>query len=202
MKQKILTISSILFLATAIIVSSCSKKGDTGPAGATGPAGPAGPTGSTGPTGTANVIYSPWLNVTFASRGDTTFSATIPAPHLSDSILNTGMVKVYWNAGSDAAGGQFVLPLPINEPFLFYTDTTFTTTTTLIANDYFYPDTIGIISNFDISSISSGGFNYQQFRYVIVPGGTTGLPVTINGIKKPVNWNDYNEVKAYLGLKD
>ncbi len=201
MKQKILALPFTFLTAIVLLVVGCSKgpKGDTG---TTGPQGPQGATGATGATGTANVIYSKWLNVTFASRGDTTMFAQIPAPELSDSILNTGFVKVYWNAGSDAPGGEFVLPLPINEPFLFYTDTTYSTTTTLIANPYFYVDTIGIISNYDISSAQQGGYNYQQFRYIIVPGGIAGLPAQIGDAKKPLDWNNYNAVKQYFGIKD
>jgi len=200
MKQKVLALPFFLFTAVVFIMS-CSKgpKGDTG---AQGSQGPQGPQGNTGPAGTANVIYSPWLNVTFTSRGDTTVFGEMPAPELSDSVLNTGLFKVYWNAGSDAPGGEFVLSLPINEPYLFYTDTTFTNKLTLVVNPYFFVDTIGIISNIDISSFQQGGYNYQQFRYIIVPGGVAGLPASINGIKKPLDWNNYVAVKQYFGLKD
>jgi hypothetical protein len=126
---------------------------------------------------------------------------TIPAPKLADSILNKGEIKVYFNAGNDAPGGQFVLSLPAYEPFLF-TDT-LSHPLTLIINPYFTLDTISIISNFDISSFKdNNGNNNFQFRYILIPGGTTALPVSANGTKKSINWNDYNEVKAYLGLKD
>lgn len=201
MKKKILSVPCILLLAITILIASCGKKGDTGPAGAAGSQGPAGPAGGIGPkgdTGTANVIYSPWLNVTFMPGSDTNVIAKIPAPKLSDSILNTGEVKVYFNAGSDAPGGQFVLALPTYEPFLF---TNNSAPITLIVNPYFTLDTISIISNFDISSSNDGTYNYFQFRYILIPGGTTGLPASIHN-KDAINWNDYNEVKKYLKLKD
>lgn len=204
MKQKILSIPCILLLAITVIIVSC-KKGDTGPAGAAGAQGPAGSTGSTGATGatgTANVIYSPWLNVTFQQFFDTNMIAKIPAPKLADSILNKGEIKVYFNAGSDAAGGQLVLPLPVHEPFLF-SDSASGQSVTLIINPYFAVDTISIVSNYDVSSFVDGNRNNNwQFRYILIPGGTTALPVSINGTKKSINWNNYNEVKAYLGLKD
>jgi hypothetical protein len=202
MKQKILSVPFILLLAITVMIVSC-KKGDTGPAGAAGAQGPAGPNGNTGATGaagTANVIYSPWLNVTFQPGSDTNVVAFIPAPKLVDSILNKGEIKVYFNAGSDAAGGQFVLPLPIYEPFLF-TDT-LSHPVTLVINSYFSLDTISIVSNFDVSSFNQNGSNFFQFRYILIPGGTTALPVSAKGTKKSINWNNYNEVKAYLGLKD
>ena len=121
MKQKNLAFALILFFASSLIIFSCSKgpAGAAGATGAQGPAGPSGPTGSTGATGTANVIYSPWLNVTFQAGSDTNMIGTIPAPKLADSILNKGDVKVYFNAGSDSTNGQFVLALPAYEPFLF-----------------------------------------------------------------------------------
>jgi hypothetical protein len=51
--------------------------------------------------------------------------------------------------------------------------------------------------------VLNNGHNYYQFRYIIIPGGTTALPVSVNGMKSnTIDWNDYNQVKAYLGLKD
>ena len=204
MKQKILSVPFILLLAITVIIASCSKgpAGAAGAAGAQGPAGPTGSTGATGATGTANVIYSPWLNVTFQPFFDTNMIAAIPAPKLADSILNKGEIKVYFNAGNDGNGGQLVLPLPVHEPFLF-SDSASGQSVTLIINPYFSIDTITIVSNYDVSSFSDGAANeHFQFRYILIPGGTTALPVSINGTKKPINWNNYNEVKAYLGLKD
>jgi hypothetical protein len=199
MKLKILALP-LTACAAIMLLASCSKgpKGDTGP---TGPQGPQGTTGATGAQGTANVIYSPWLNVTFSPSGlDTNVIAQIPAPQLSDSILNSGLVKVYFNAGSDAPGGKIVLPLPINEPFLF-TDSS-NNPVTLIVNPYFTLDTIFVISNNDISSFQQGGYNFQQFRYIIVPGGVAGLSTKIGDAKKPLDWNNYNAVKQYFKIPD
>ncbi|HVZ97150.1 MAG TPA: hypothetical protein VG847_09770 [Chitinophagaceae bacterium] len=200
MKQKNLALPLTVFTAFILFIAGCSKgpKGDTG---ATGPQGPQGTTGATGPAGTANVIYSPWLNVAFQQSGvDTNVLGTIPAPELSDSILNSGFVKVYYNAGSDAPGGQFVLSLPIDEPFLF-TDTA-QNPITLIANPYFTLDTIYVLANYDLSSYQQSGYNYSQFRYIIIPGGVAGLPAKIGEANKPLDWNNYNAVKQYFGLKD
>lgn len=199
MKQRILALPLSVLAAAILLIAGCSKgpKGDTGPAG---PQGPQGSTGSTGPAGSANVIYSAWLNVTFQTFTDTNVIAAIPAPELSDSILNSGLIKLYYNAGSDAPGGQTVLPLPINEPFLF-TDTS-NNPVTLIANPYFSLDTIYVIANYDLSSYQQGGYNFSQFRYIIVPGGVAGLPTKIGAAKKPLDWNNYNAIKQYFGIKD
>ena len=195
MKQKFLYLPCILLFAITLIIASCSKgpAGPAGAAGAQGPAGPTGNTGATGATGTANVIYSKWLNVTFTGTDTTGWSTQIAAPLLSDSILNMGTIKVYFNAGSDSINSQVVLPLPIYEPFVIG----------VIINPYYTLHQITLIASKDVSSFTNNGNHYYQFRYILIPGGvTTGLPTSINGQKNSINWNDYNEVKKYLGLKD
>jgi hypothetical protein len=200
--KKIIYNFKCLIIATTLIIVSCSKgpAGDTGPAGAQGPAGPAGSTGPQGTTGTANVIYSPWLNVTFDQVLDTNWLGQIPAPKLTDSILNKGEIKVYFNAGNDSTDNQFVLALPAYEPFFF---TANNQPITLIINPYFTTQAITLVSNLDISSYKDDkGYNNFQFRYIIIPGGTTATAASINGENNSINWNDYKQVKKLLGLKD
>lgn len=202
MKQRLFTIFNALVFTATLIVASCSKgpAGETGAAGAQGPAGPAGNTGSQGAQGTANVVYSPWVNVTFAQVADTNWLGQIPAVKLTDSILNRGEVKVYVNVGNDSTGGQFVLPLPVYEPYLFSVDNK---PFTIIINPYFLTQSISLISNIDVSSYKDAdGYNNFQFRYIIIPGGTTATPASVNGKNNSINWNDYNQVKQFLGLKD
>jgi hypothetical protein len=200
MKKKSLSIAGFFFLAASLIIASCSKTGPAGATGATGASGATGGTGATGATGTANVIYSPWLNVTFQPAFDTVMYAIIPAPKLTDSIINQGDIKVYVNLGSDSTNAEFVSTLPLNEPFVFSTSTS---VLTLVINPYFYADTIQLFSNYDASSYVSNGYNYFQYRYILIPGGVTALPVSANGLKSnAINWNDYNQVKQYLGLKN
>ncbi len=51
--------------------------------------------------GSANVIYSPWIDVTF-NAVDTFFEAAIDAPKIVDSIIEKGEVKVYWNINTSS----------------------------------------------------------------------------------------------------
>jgi hypothetical protein len=200
MKQKILSISPILLLAITVIIASCSKTGPTGPAGttgATGAQGPAGGSGPAGPAGTANVIYSEWLSVAFlpdtihngATIDTLGFYTDITANKLDSTILANGEIKVYLNLGSTA--NAFVVPLPYID---VYSGVSITPT--------FSVQDIFLYSNADASTVIQGGVTYLQYRYILIPGGTTAMPVGVNGTKKSINWNDYNEVKAYLGLKD
>ena len=119
------------------------------------------------------------------------WAAEINAPKLVDSIINKGEIKVYWNIGSDSTNSQFVTPLPVIDLFLFGG--------LISVNPYFSPQTITMLTNVDISSFVDNGNNYSQFRYILIPGGTAGRAAPGG---KTINWNNYNEVKAYLGLKD
>lgn len=190
------TCITYLLLMLLIGFTSCSKDGATGPEGPAGPAGPAGPGGPAGPAGangaagTANVIYSAWLDVTFTAvtnPDDITdtlaFQAAIPAPKLTNEILNSGDVKVYFNWGTSAQPD--IDPLPYYNVFFNYT---FTTSLT--------QGSIGLIASFDASTFTDAGSKYFQFRYVLIPGGTNART------SSAVDWTNYASVKAYLGLQD
>jgi hypothetical protein len=191
--------SSLTLLASLVLITfifTQCQKGDVGPAGPAGPAGGAGPAGSTGPkgdTGTANVIYSPWLDVTYRYLIDTNgtvydtlgFVANIPASKLTQSILDKGEMKVYMNWGTQTTPD--VAPLPILDPFF----------TGLIINPEFLLQRIDLFSNFNATTYTDAGLKYLQYRYILIPGSVAGR------LSKPaVDWNNYNEVKAYLGLTD
>ncbi len=181
-------------LAITVLFAYC-KKGDTGATGATGPAGAAGAagaTGSKGDTGTANVIYSPWLNLTFADTStdnngvlDTLsfFYVDINAPKLDTSILSTGDMKVYVNIGTPA--NSEILPLP-------YFDANGNS-----IQPIFFSHGIELQSTFDASTFtdSTGAYN-QQYRYIIIPGSV------LSGKQAHPDWKDYKAVKAFYHIKD
>ena len=185
-------------LAITILFAYC-KKGDTGATGATGAAGTAGAagaagaTGAQGPkgdTGTANVIYSNWLTVTFAPDTvrngvelDTLgFFADISALKLDTSILSHGEIKVYLNLGT--SDDPYVVPLPYFDVY-----SGISITPAFLLHD------ISLYGNADASTIDDSGNTYQQYRYILIPGGTTGKRI------EP-NWKNYKEVKAFYHLKD
>lgn len=195
-----------LLVALPLFFASCTKEGPAGPAGPQGPAGPtgaagaAGAQGAQGEPGTANVIYSAWLDVAY-QPGDTAtnpttgkldtlnYRALIPAPQLVDSILNTGSIKVYWNAGSETdTSGSFVVALPFNDLLV----------SGILTNVYFSNGAISLVSNADLTTYTENGNRYSQFRYVLIPGGTAAG----RNAKGTINWNNYAQVKKYLGLKD
>jgi hypothetical protein len=190
----------ILFLAITLLFTHC-KKGDTGPAGAQGPQGPQGEPGQNGAmgaqgpkgdTGTANVIYSSWLDVTYAAdtalNGTTIdtlgFYANVAAAKLDSSILAHGEIKVYLNLGTSS--DPTVVPLPYYD---VYTD--------ISINPTFQIKNIFLYADLDASTFTQNGSTYLQYRYILVPGSVSG-----DIIARPPNWNNYKEVQAYFGIKD
>ena len=163
---------SVLVLSISLVVSACSKPSD----------GKDGAAGATGPAGTANVIYSPWTDVTFTlNTTDSFYYATLAAPKLVDSILQKGTVMTYVNLNTAASPAIFSLP---------YFDGG------VIIQSYYTAAKINMWSNYGgVSTTTSGGSKVQQYRYVIIPGGvTTG--------RSAIDWKNYAEVKEYLQLKD
>ncbi|MCM5530471.1 collagen-like protein [Parasegetibacter sp. NRK P23] len=200
MKPRLLKLICLAF-SVSLLFTSCAKDGEQGPQGEQGeqgPAGPAGPTGATGPAGTANVIYSGWLNATY---DEDDFVAVLAAPKLTKDILDKGEIKVYWNLGD--ANDPFIVSLPARvSPLLLFSEETlediFGTdpAPTIQVDAYFSTGEIVLASNYGPLINSSGGV--AQYRYVLIPGGTQAR--TAEG--KSIDWNDYKQVKAYLGLKD
>ena len=184
MKQKFLALSAYLAITVIMLLSSC-KKGDTGPAG---------DTGQPGPAGSANVIYSPWFNVDYNAvtvGGDTVrFVAYFSAPKLVDSIISKGEIKVYFNLQTPS--NPDVVPLPYFDPIYFDPP--------VVLNPDFVPGKITLTSNYNMGTFDENGEKRYQYRYILIPGGiTAGRPATGG---KTIDWNNYKEVQAYLGLED
>lgn len=188
MKRLTMQVSAAL-LAIAISFSSCSKEGPQGPQGEQGPQGAQGAQGAKGDKGepgTANVIYSDWLDVSFDQNG----IAIVPAPGLSNEILNSGAVKVYWNLNNETDPFVVSLPCAVIPSLLFDAEET---DPDIVINPYFSKDTIILTSNYNVSSDQG----ISQFRYILIPGGTPAARKAAS-----INWNIYNEVRKYLNLKD
>lgn len=180
-------IPCVLVMSVMFTAISCSKDGDPGPAGPAGPNGPAGPAGPAGPkgdTGTANVIYSGWLDVTFEQDTATgTWIASLDAPQITPEVLAGGEIKVYMNLRS--ADNPLVAPLP-------YFDGE------NIINVRFVEGLIGLLANGNLSTVEDdNGVKYQQARYIVIPGGTSARKAAAG-----IDWNNYEQVKAWLHLKD
>jgi hypothetical protein len=176
-------------LAVALTLTACKKgdpgpQGDKGDKGDTGATGDKGSPGSKGDPGTANVLYSDWLDVGFQlDQPSGIYFALIDEPKLTDEFLSTGEVKVYINLGP--ANEKVVSVLPYRSGNAQITP-------------FFLDETIELDANVNASTVTdpSTGDKYRQYRYVLIPGGAHVRA------EKKINWDNYEEVKAYLGLKD
>nr|WP_295877508.1 hypothetical protein [uncultured Chitinophaga sp.] len=202
MKRLLYSLPFLLLIATAVLfTTSCSKDGDPGPAGQQGQkgdkgdkgdTGAGGPGGPQGEPGTANVIYSDWLDVAYkpdtihtaGGKIDTIgYFAFVDAPKLTADILNKGEVKVYLNFTT--AADPTITSLPYTElsgAFIRYVA---------------YKETLEFYASMNAGTYTDNtGLKRLQYRYILIPGGTTARK------SNTVDWKDYKAVKAYLGLKD
>ena len=102
---------------------------------------------------------------------------------MTDDFLSKGEIKVYINLGT--AADKLVFPLP------FISGTT--EITPLYATGLIELDAT---VNASTATNTQTGQKVRQYRYVLIPGGAHVRMDT------HINWNNYEEVKNYLGLKD
>ena len=173
-------------LAIALTITAC-KKGDTGPQGEKGDKGDTGEKGSTGSkgdAGTANVQYSAWLDLTYSlDQASGIFFTQINEPKVTETLLSTGEIKVYINLGTP--DNKVISPLPFVEGDAQITP-------------FYAVGAIEVDANVNASTVTSTttGKKSRQYRYILIPGGAAVR------MDKKIDWNNYEEVKAYLGLKD
>jgi hypothetical protein len=141
-------IGLFLFASIALCLISCQK-------GATGPQGLAGANGETGPGGPDTVIYSLWIPVTMSiaetyvdsiGNTDTLFSDNIPAPVITQDILDSGMILSYLSFIDSTGATNVVSAAPYFSSEIFQVGQ-------IILNSI----------NVDLST----GYSY---RYVVLPG--------------------------------
>ena len=168
-------------LAITLTFTAC-KKGDAGPQGDKGDTGEKGSKGDKGDKGDGGttVYYSAWKDVTFTlNQAGTAYIAELTDTHITSDIVSKGEVRIFVNFDSPADPTVSPLPYVVG---------------TAQIRPFYWLNTIQLVANVDASTYTDSGVKYLQYRYIIIPGG--------QGIRTAVNWNDYAQVKAYLGLKD
>lgn len=186
MNKTHLNILSLFCLA--IILFSCSKQGPAGPAGPQGPAGPTGATGSTGstgsqgPPGTANVIYSRWTNGSTWTPDATTGLVyyNIPATSLTQSILSTGSIHVYWAVLGDTVNNVRELPF-----------------TEIVGSEIYFHNPKYTVGNVRVETNNLTMSTSNRYRYIVIPGAVLG-----GRAYEGINFNNYNEVLNRLNIPD
>ena len=127
---------------------------------------------------------SDWLDVTYEpvveQRDTLAGGAVIPAPTLDNAMLTYGEIKVFLNVGT--AAEPSVWSLPLTDLVVYGLNITLTYETGQIT----------LISNVDAGTVTTADGKFQQYRYILIPGG---VPAT-----KAPDWNNYPAVKSYLKL--
>lgn len=190
----------LVIVGLALFTAACD--GPVGPEGPSGPQGEQGPRGPRGPAGNANVMYSDWL---FASQfpggntqRDTTFDETTmriihwqtaagPHPTITSEILDSGVVFVYMKF----AGGVYLLPYTSRAGGVYNTIDFFTKDTTKL-----------FIKRHAIDNSILNIVGSLQFRYVLVPGNIPGGNLQAGLQAQPVDFGDYEAVRAFYGIPD
>lgn len=183
--------------ALMILVISCEgpegpagpagQAGAQGPAGSQGPAGTQGATGNPGEMGTDNVFFSSWINNSWTGMPDNYVRDTIPAPQVTDEILNTGVVVVYYR---DNAETQFVKVLPSQ----IYQGTTWIFTLEFQAateNLYLFHGPSRAAGFLGANTIIPN----SQIRYMVISG------LNPSGRYLWPDWNDYKAVCSFFGVE-
>jgi hypothetical protein len=165
---------AVVFVVLAFAIVSCQK-------GATGPAGANGATGATGPAGPDSVIHSAWitLNMTLQSvdsLGDSIFDESIAASQITQRILDSGLVLIYFQN----ADGSIVD----------------------VADYAAFLNVSCSLGSIDITSFGQD-INGYEVRYVIVPGSLYATNSFFKGYtKQQLKAIDYNTISKVLGISN
>jgi hypothetical protein len=169
-----------VLLSIAMFVFGCSKDGETGPAGPAGANGINGTNGTNGTNGNANVFGSTTFTTSAAnwtSNGGGVYWTAVftGANEITQDIVDRGIVSVFLLSGSAWT------PLPLT---VFNQNTTYGVGVGTIEF---------VVSGTDFNPIPNP--SNVTIRYVVIsPSNRLSHPNT--------DWNNYEEVKQVLKLKD
>jgi len=171
-KLKLLCLSG---LVVVVALYSCSK-GDTGAAGPKGPAGP------------DSVYHSNWINANLAGaldqNGDSVYFQDVPAPNITQGILDSGLIISYISTLDQS--GQFTDVEPLNGLPLY--------------EDYLFGDI-----EYTTIPANQGGFGLTlngsaAVRYVVIPGSVLASTDAFKGMSKAqIKTMSYSKVTSILG---
>lgn len=177
-------VGGLLFLAACT-----GEKGAIGPQGSAGAVGAAGDKGNAGAageftkvlTGNATIKVTSWITQT-KDVTDDTYYVLIPEKQITKDILEKGIIMVYFTT---TTGVTFPMPYQTG-PAKFLHAAFLEKGEGRIRIDI-YP-------NVYLTKLPKPAIDVS-FRWVIASGSSSGRMTNIN-------WNDYEDVKTKLGLKD
>ncbi|WP_072988073.1 collagen-like protein [Pseudozobellia thermophila] len=169
------------------------EDGQNGAQGAQGEPGEDGQDGEQGEAGTANVIYSEWFNTELGDDiGAQAISFLVDFPEGNTKLMDTGAIFVFGRRiflegiTGDLVYLFYQLPVMFNGSNNQYSF--------LVHNG----DEIQIfVQSMDGGPVGDGTF-IQQYRYVVIPGGTPSSAKSMEG--PDLGQMDYEELCRYLNI--
>ena len=177
-------------MSCLIFLAACTgEKGAVGPQGSTGAVGAAGDKGNTGAageftkvlTGNATIKVTSWISQTLDVTDDT-YYVLIPEKQITKDILEKGIIMVYYTTST---GVSFPMPYRTGPGKFLHS---------VFLEKGEGRIRIDIFPNVYLAKLTRPGIDIS-FRWVIATGSSSGRMANIN-------WNDYEDVKTKLGLKD
>jgi hypothetical protein len=193
-RYKIYTLALMVFMGLSLAcegpegpIGAIGPAGPQGAAGNQGPAGTQGPTGTQGQMGADNVFFSSWITNTWTRMPDNFVGDTIPAPQITEEILNKGVVVAYYRDNSNSTFAK-IYPVQIyqagTQAWMFTLEMKSIKEKLIM----FHGPTR--VPGFDAANV----IPFSQVRYMVIPG------VTPTGRLNYPDFDDYEAVCAYFGV--
>ncbi len=204
--MKNLKLLSILLFAV-ILITSCDKKGDPGPAGTPGNTGPK---GEKGDPGTSNIMYSDWFQykTTYNTSNFALISMELPIAQLTDDFINNGgtVLVFFGNKPEDQTSFTGIKPLPtwgkegyqnVPDPNAVHFELDYTYSKELLNINFIITQNLTKLTDKDYFFTNVLNLENTYFRYVLIPGG-----VNINKRVGQIDLKNYQEVKSYYHITE
>lgn len=194
-----------LIFAGMLAFTGCADDGDPGPKGDkgdTGEQGAQGQQGQQGEPGTANVSYSEWMRFDWNVSDEEYYKAMeIDEPAITDAFLNEGGMLISFLKLSTAEHTQMTqLPMSNTNESLILAAITLADITPPFTIQNGVIVVLSSLNGNPIYDYESGNGGGYSFRYILIPGGT---PLSSAGrLAQPVDFSDYEAVKAYYDIPD
>lgn len=178
----------IPFVIAALLFTGCVEGtvGPQGPSGPRGPEGPRGPRGPQGPPGGAlTVSFEVPFNVDNAALNGQVLSQQYDAPEITQDVVDNGIVTAYYREQGTWTAMPYTYrvqdgSLDYTVTFAYAFERGFTEVFYEFSNDDALPDLVN-----------------REVKFVIL----YGTPAATAELAKSINWSDYEDVAAKLGLE-
>jgi len=172
----------IPLVIAALLFTGCVD-GTIGPRGPQGPSGPRGPQGP--PGGALTASFEVVFDVNEAALNGQVLSQQYDAPEITQDVVDNGVVTAYYREQGTWTAMPYTYrvqdgSLDYTVTFAFAFERGFTEVFYEFSNDYALPDLLS-----------------RDVKFVVL----YGTPAATTELAKTIDWSDYEDVAAKLGLE-